>query len=89
MFVILIFILSEYTQLTEDSISPNRKRPYKYGAIAILISIVLSSSAIITLGISIIYSIDLVCVAGTLFLVQLLILLGTAIAITHDILVNR
>lgn len=88
-FVILVFILGEYARLSENNESPNRMRPYKYGAIAVVATLLLSSGSIILLGVTIVASVDFKCASATLFALQLLILLGTSIFITQDILTNR
>lgn len=87
-FVVLVFILGEYSRMSEENYSPNIKRPYWWGGIAVLSSVILSSIAIFLLGISFSTDFDLVCTGAVFFFFQLLVLLGAAIGITHEVLVS-
>jgi len=74
--------------MTDNRESPNQKRVYKFGGIAVLISILLSCAAIFLIGISIAESFNFVCAAVVLFSLQLLVLLFAAIYLTQDILIR-
>ena len=87
-FVVLVFILGEYSRMSEENYSPNIKRPYWWGGIAVLFSIILSSIAIILLGITYSTDLDLVCTVAVFFFFQLVVLLVAAIGITREVLVG-
>ncbi|WP_254279220.1 hypothetical protein [Haloarcula marina] len=87
-FVVLVYILGEYARLTEERTSPNQLKIYRYAGFAILAAIILTSGSAGLLAISIASSVDFVCIASTLFALQLLVLIGASIMLTHDILVN-
>lgn len=85
-FVILIFLLGEYRSMAQDSTSPIKLRPIRNGILVVLTTVIITVAAISANIFSTIYGFnaDIFIIAS--FTLQMVIIIGASIWLSHVIL---